>query len=355
MDPNQEFMVISREHHLLPLAHKLKNIEGLPTNVIVWKKAFERAWSGLIEKTLSAKHKEIHRENVSKLVEAAAQDNVHVISDVPSVQFEGPHVYATADSEFGKAKEGLRVGFWWDGDNVHAPHILCFDMGTNYGGMGLREEPGGVTLIDLSEEARSIWFTAINDEVQDWLRGSDFKGLINVDVIEVDGRLSLGGWDLGWPKLHTQVFMSAIKGSFSRFLLGNSSIEFSHRYTVALPVSIPPWPNNPESKMRGVSPLNLPIKLNSKLHKHVFFHDVQVDVENKQLSTAETDGLIGVVHASANNAVGAIAKTVQIAGLLEVDNSQYRTDVGVNVTSPQGQRYLRLHKLYVHKDFSLKL
>lgn len=326
MDP--KFLVLSREHHLLPLAHRLRNIEGAPTEVIVWKKSYENAWDGMIEKDLMSSKRELHTDSITKLVERAVAGELIVVHDVPSLAStnafeEAEHAYCIEPSEGEPSALPVRLGWWNTTEGSGAMHLLVYDMGAWPGGMG-RSIPGGVTLIKLEGEGLVFFQAMAKDHY-----APSFQGLINVELVEDGGELRFGKYELGWPHLQTQAFMGAVSTDWTH-ILGFPYAEplIEKQYTVAQPLSVPPWPTNPSAKVLGRSVKDLPIELNAKLHKHVYWHDVWVDKENKTLFTAGLDGLVGIVHASADTFEGARQRALSIAALVGVKEKQFRPDIG---------------------------
>lgn len=327
-----KFMVLSREHHLLPLAHRLRNIEQADTEVIVWKSSFEKAWYGMIEKDLLSSKSEIHTESITKLVDRANAGELIVIHDVPSLHRTGafnkaPLSYSIIPNSTPSVMP-IRLGWWQTDLGQTAMHLLVYDMGAWPGGMG-RLIPGALTLINLARNAGTLEFfeKLIDDESLKALEG--FRGLVNVELVDQAGTIALKNWEIGWPHLHTQAFMAAVDVRWSDILDDNLiSPSISKQYTITVPLSVPPWPTNPSAKVLGRSVADLPIELNSKLHRQVYWHDVWVDMEAKNLFTAGLDGLVGVVHASADTFEGARAHVINVANSLGVKEKQFRSDIG---------------------------
>jgi len=331
-------IVISREHKLLPLAHRLRNVEHYPTDIIVWKRSFEHAWEGMLDKSLLSSKREIHSESVSEIVTKAREGNAIVVHDVPNLEdafHESSGVYGIITTEPNHAP--IRLGFWWDGHTPLMPHLLVYDMGAWPGGAG-RMVPGAVTLIDLHEEpAKALWTELFTEEARRHLEALDFKGLANAGLVEQQGKLALAGWELGWPALHTQAFMGALDGSWTELLVRQRELGFKKTFTVALPVSVPPWPGSANSSSQGRGVKGLVIDLNSKLHKYVYWHDVMVNLEEKTLYTAGLDGLIGIIHANGNSLEYAKQMVLGIAGTIGLEEKQFRPDIGNGVRLLEAQ------------------
>jgi len=351
-DSKTPIIVISREHKLLPLAHRLRNVEHWPIEVVVWKRSYENAWQGMLEKdTLGSKH-EIHESSVSAWIDRVSDGSLVALHDVPKLEgvFNSNFVFPILVQEANLEPSSVRLGFWWDGEEARLPHLLVYDMGAWPGGKG-RKVPGGLTLITVSSDSETLW-RELFDQHEFQLGSSGFKGLVtgfrglvNVGLIEDRGKLVLQGWELGWPDLHTQTFMGAIEGSWGELLVNGVMPSFSKKFTVALPLSVPPWPGSPNIAAQGRSLKGVEIDLNHKLHKHVYWHDVSVDVEEKTLYTAGLDGLVGVVHVSSDSFENALQKCLGISNLVGLPDKQYRSDIGggVRMLESQLQEHYQVH------------
>ena len=323
--PKIPVIVVSREHKLLPLAHRLRNVEQWPTEVVVWKSSYENAWAGMLDKDVLSSKREIHEHSVTSWVQRSQAGELVAVNDVPKLEGQFQHGTVSQESK----PVSVRLGFWWDGAAPQLPHMLVYDMGAWPGGVG-RYVPGGLTLIaSLSETNTSLWqeLYATSTHMLD----ESFVGLVNVGMVEDKGTLVLEGYEVGWPSLHTQVFMSAVEGSWGELLTTGLLPVFADKFTVGLPVTVPPWPGSGNASSQGRGIRDIEIDLNHKLHKHVYWHDVKVNVEEKKLLTAGLDGLIGVVHASSDCFENALQKALGISSLLGVPEKQFRGDIGGGV------------------------
>lgn len=338
--------IITKEHKLLPLAHRLSNIEKIPTRVIVWKRSYENAWEGMIDKYLLSSKREIHHESVTKLIQDSIENNSIVLHDVKNLEgaFDASKLAYTINSQE-SSQSSIRLGFWWNGEKALLPHILVYDIGAWPGGMG-RQLPSAVTLICIQEDSdlMQIWESFFDEKAKEFIFNKPFKGLVNAGLIEDKGELLLDSWEMGWPDLHTQAFMGAVEGSWGQFLGNNnlkepneSAIFFDKKFTVALNVSVPPWPGSSNTLSQGRAVKQKLIDLNPKLHEYVYWHDVAVDKEVKLLYTAGLDGLLGVVHAKANCLENASQKALGVASLIGTEEKQFRSDIcgGVRLLEAQ--------------------
>lgn len=338
-DGETPIVVVSRESKLLPLAHRLRNVERHPTTVMMWKKSFEAAWDGMITKDVKSSDREIHKESITDLVQKAKNGDIVIVHDVPNLEDsfdEAAGVYGIRTLE--SSESPIRLGFWWDGQTEQAEHLLIYDMGAWANGMGMKV-PAALTLINTSEGAlQELWTKLFTDEARQFLRGLNFRGLVNVGLIEDKGELILSGWEMGWPDLHTQVFMGAVaNNSWGGLLVHREIPRLWNMFTFGLVLSVPPWPGTHHPNARGKGIQGVPIGLNDKLHEYVYWHDVNVNVETKSLTTAGTDGLVGIVHANANCFENAKQKALGVAGMIELVDKQFRMDVGNGVRVLEAQ------------------
>jgi hypothetical protein len=113
-----------------------------------------------------------------------------------------------------------------------------------------------------------------------------------------------------------------------KLLTGEARPQFAKRFTTGLLVSVPPWPvecnvNSRLSRLEGLAEEDL---------GSMFFHDMQV-LNEKEVWTAQLDGLIAVVRGTAQTPGYSRAKVLQIATRIRVPEVQYRLDVGARVDS----------------------
>ncbi|MCP4113837.1 MAG: hypothetical protein GY737_00250 [Desulfobacteraceae bacterium] len=76
--------------------------------------------------------------------------------------------------------------------------------------------------------------------------------------------------------------------------------------------------------------------LSRQLIGHVWWHDVQVEMEKGEVWTAGLDGLVGVVRGEANTPEAARARCLQLAARIEIPGKQYRTDAAEHLSEALG-------------------
>ncbi len=330
----KRFLVISHTHGLFPFAHRLRN-EGHEVEVLTWKRRYERSWEGKFTKALLASDKTLTKENLGPAVEAAKAGEITVVTDVRDLS----HTFAGAQNYYGQISQAdapvspLRLGGWFDGETFQAPHVLVVDQGVWPGGLGANEV-GGLTLIRADGENREVITGLIAGEV-DELKSKDFRGLVQFGIeIDHNGAITILGRSAGWPFLHSHAFLSEMPDLGGLF--GGAEPELPKKYTVALPVSLPPWPylDGQRSDHEGIAPKNVLIEhLTPQQQSSVFWHDVVLDTEAREIRSAGLDGLIGVVHAGAGTHGLARAYAMGVAGRMTFPEKQFRPDVGMDVPS----------------------
>jgi hypothetical protein len=322
------YLIISRQHGLLPFANRLR-LEGHQCDLVVWKHRYEKAWEGsLVEKALRGSQGEIRRDILEGYIQHCEAGEATLLTDVSSLTIP----FANAKTRYHQvewdepAKGPIRVGGWFDGEALQAPHLLVFDMGAWPGGLGAYV-PGGCTLIAPDPTQDLGFLEDLCRPILERLKAQDFKGLVNADLEQSPetGEISLGGAQAGWPFLHTHAFLSELEG-FGEVLSGGVP-RLPRRFTVAIPVSIPPWPN---LDARGRAPR--PIEgLTEPNVGQFFWHDVVLKQEDRSIRTAGLDGLVGVARGSANTHYLAKALAVGRAQQLRVEEKQFRLDVSDTV------------------------
>lgn len=320
-----KFLVISRTHGLLPFAYRLRN-EGHDVQVLIWKKRFERSWDGKFEKLFKMSEKTLTPENLEPVISLAEQGELVVVTDVRDAEeyFSNAQQYL-GTHRFPEAPESpLRLGFWFDGETVHAPHLLICDIGAWPGGLGTMKECG-MTLARLDGENEQTALGLLQP-VLDPLKSLGFKGLAQVGLVpDHKARFGIRGMAAGWPWLHTHAFLAEMAGT-SDLMCGEPPV-LNRRYTTALPVSLPFWPSRDAPASKDV----LIDGLTPKQMGQVFWHDVTLDTEKREVRSAGLDGLIGVAHGSADTHPLSQARALAIAGTMRFPEKQYRPDVGVSV------------------------
>ena len=232
------YLVISETHSLLPFAHRLRAGEGQEVEVLIWRARYEEAWDGKFHPVKRGQRGQVQPEDMAPVVAMAEQDNMVVLSDVPSLPtvfgnvpgFHGTH-------QFKERPVGPeRLGFWFDGEALHLPHLLVYDLGQWPGGLG-PSVPGGLTLLRLDPDHDLLTRLDLT-KVLDELKAATFKGLVQVGL---DSSLQVQGALAGWPFLQTHAFVGELDSLAA--LLNGEHANLEQRVVTVLPVSQPPWPN----------------------------------------------------------------------------------------------------------------
>ena len=322
------FLIISRQHGLIPFANRLR-LEGHTVDLVVWKHRYEKAWEGsLVEKALRGSQGEIRRDILEGYIKHCEEGKATLLTDVPSLTTP----FANAVIRYhhvewdSPARGPIRLGGWFDGETLRAPHLLVLDMGAWPGGLGA-SVAGGCTLI-APDPAQDLGFLDVLwQPILERLKAQDFKGLVNADL-EQDpetGNVRLAGVEAGWPFLHTHCFISELEG-FGELLSGGVP-RLPKRFTVAIPVSIPPWPTQ-DARGRDPRPVE---GLTEPNLGQFFWHDVVLEQDTRSIRTAGLDGLVGIARGAADTHYLARVLAVERARQLRVEEKQFRMDVSETV------------------------
>jgi hypothetical protein len=227
----------------------------------------------------------------------------------------------------------VRLGGWFDGETMQAPHLLIEDRGAWPGGFG-PAVCGGLTLVCPTE-----WPQPFEEALQapiDALKSAGFKGLVGVSAhVSSEGTCEATGWHAGWHGFHGHVWLAALGTDgvpFGDVLMGTKTPVFAHRFSVVAPVTVPPWPLEANVSSREV-PLG---PLTAEQQGSLFLHDVRVDMEARRLWVAGLDGLVGVARGCADVWELALARMQRVAGAVVVPEVQWRPDVGRTVPGVLG-------------------
>jgi len=131
-----------------------------------------------------------------------------------------------------------------------------------------------------------------------------------------------------------QALSRIIDQEFGQFLAGlplASSIPTADRYSVAVRVSIPPYPNEgdvPEVPIRGVTEDNKGFIYLSDVKADM---PIAVDSPDEPLACAGSDGYILSVCADSPRLNAALKQVYDTIDTLTIPNGQYRTDIGERV------------------------
>lgn len=328
-----EFFVVSHHHGLLPLAQRLRS-EGHNVQVVIRRRRFERAWGERLDPVLSNSKDELTLDRLHHTLRQTSKGTI-ILSDVEP----GSSVHQIL-SEFPEAvkylredldpSEGapfdLRAGWWFDGEHLTEPHLLIYDVGVWPGGLG-PQLPGGLTLVMPNPGMDLGFLDELAQPFEDQLKAAGFRGLVNMGLGRdpSTGGLRLCQLRAGWPMLHLDAWLSSVE-SVGRVLGGEAPAKPSSKYTVVLPVSVPPWPN-PQGSAEVVQIGGLP----PQLQGWWFWYDMAPDDARQELWTAGLDGLVGVARGEGSQFETARLHAVGLAQQVQLPEKQYRPDVGLKV------------------------
>jgi len=325
-------LVLSARHQLLPFARRLAN-DGHSVETVVYsghKGKYERAYRGVLDFVTSAKDSE-RNEKLGALKELAASGKMTVIAD----HCRAARDFAGAEALFQQIEQKsdpvgtVRFGAWFDGAEFCAPHLLIVDEGMQAGGLGAAGD-GSLTLVRVSDMATQERILKLAEPQANELVEKEFRGLVQWTVEFEDSELSLGeGRFLGWPPLHTHAFVSELE-DFGGLLEGDSPI-LKKKYTVALHITQAPYPYH-----TGQPPEEVPVVLPEAAQAQMFWHDIRVDQEARELRTAGLDGWVGVAHAGGDSFDLAHDLALSVAGSIGLREKQFRMDAGAQVRTVLG-------------------
>ena len=327
---HSSFVVITRTHGLLPLARRLRS-EGHPVHLMVWDPLYTRQVDGPLAGDPQ------QPEDLQWAI-AEAEGGAVVVTDLEGLRapFGNAHRFLGPLSWPTEPYSPLRLGGWFDGEDLQCPHVLVADVGPFGGGAGDPRVLGGLTLVNPDPRAdlsllRHLWTPVLAE-----LKARDFVGLVSAGVGTNEvGAPELTGVKAGWPGLHTAVWLSELEG-LGDVLTGVKAPAldpWAHRYVTALPVSIPPWPNlgdpaaeppQGELLVEGLTPQQL---------ARVFWHDVVVDTKRRAVVAAQRDGLVGVARGAAHCLELSRARALEIGLAAQVAGKQLRADLGQSVAA----------------------
>jgi hypothetical protein len=321
---------------LLPFAWRLKK-DGHEVDVLVRKGRFENCWGGKLPKILRGVQKGETGAELQALVEATVQAEAVVLTDSKAGMraFNGyPRLWGIIPEESAIPFPPLSLGAWFDGAEWSGHHLIVEDKGLWPGGLGPHNVPGGLTLI----RHTNIMPTGITalETVGAELKARDFRGLVKVglqlspeDPWTADS--TIVGFQAGWPFLHTHAFV-ADQEDFGSLFTG-APAALPSRFTVALPLSVPPWPLGGVRADRqcNIPVAKVPIPRALIDSGQVFFTDMEV--KDGAAWTAGADGLVGVARGSAQGFELARLKAMRLAQVAvnELPDAQVRLDVGARV------------------------
>ena len=328
---SEKFLVISRTHSLLPIAHRLK-LEGHDVEVLVSVAAFEKAWSGKLGKVLRNSKGQINQTHLEPAIAAAERGEVTVLIDDWGIET----LFGNAKRKFGVCRlEGesepespLRVGGWFNGETFDCFHGLIVDRGAWTGGQGPNID-SALTMVRNDSAQLATFMGELIKTYEDLLKSNSFKGLaqFGIKLDTVSGAPEIDGVLFGFPFLHTHAFLSGLE-DFGDILLGKSNPVLPKKFTTVLTISRPPYPNRKARFRRPVAIGNL----TDQQIGRVFWHDMQVTDPTKHLlSTAGLDGLVGISRGEADTSELSRGLALEVAQRISLPEKQYRLDVGGRV------------------------
>ena len=340
MTPPTDFLVFSDAHGLVPLAHRLR-LHKAPTELIIRKKSFERAWNGKITKILRKQDGTLNDENLNVARQRVANGETYLLTDVPRLpNFEGPGIFGRCEFDQ-KPESAARAGAWFDGEFLRGHHLLVLDLGAWPGGLG-PQVAGGATLIIPPLDMDMSFMDQLWEPVVGELKARGFKGLVQAGLQQSaeTGEVELHGVAAGWPWLHTHAWLSELT-NFDRVLTGSPPrFEQGFRYVVVLPVSVPPWPVWPVQRQALAEAL--PVGgLSRRDASHWFWHDVTIDEQTGEIHSAGQDGLLGVARGSGHHLELARASALGQAVKLTAPGKQLRHDVAAQTSGVLASLELR--------------
>jgi hypothetical protein len=295
--------------------------------VCVWSERYEKAWDGRLDKEPAGKPN-AKAGPLEQLADVARVGELTVLTDSPRGMelFAGsPRLYGFVEPQPWQRPPALCLIGWFDGEGWSGRQWAVPDWGLWPGGLGAHVL-GGVTLI------AGTRFPPVLEAFTDGLKGLGFRGLVVVglDYLEAARELIPTGFMAGWPSIFTHAWMESAGGQLCELLDGQPAMTAPRPFTVALPVTQPPYPVRGAPGPGSVSLAGL-VKEQSI---HCYFHDVMV--EGAEIRTAGINGFVAVVAATGASLHSAQVKALGVAQSLPLPEKQFRMDVGGMVNAALG-------------------
>lgn len=320
------YLLLSYHHGLLPLALRLKR-EGHAVEWVPWRSRYEKAWAGVIDTALRGESKR-DADSLAGVIELAKQGEVRVLAD----HVKWLDLFADSKDLWGTRPSvgepsALRACGWWDGEHLHAPHLLVVDLGAWPGGLGAPVEGGATLIRGWDGLVRSMW-----EPYLDALKASGHRGLVQAHLgQQLDKGTPLGvmWWSGGWVPLHLHAWLASLGSPLGELLEGEPPL-LPNPYSVVVPVTVPPWPSPGSSAS---------VEVGCPQPGEAVWHDIYT--RDGKLVVAGLDGLVAVAKGSAGSLWLARRKALAVAGSVRVPSKQLRPDVGASVEGTLGELELR--------------
>lgn len=321
-------LVLSYTHLLLPLANRLAT-EGHEVTTQVRVPEFASAWVG------SGLERIPPDADLAPWVARAEAGELLVVSDSLETRTVLGNIPPDRKWEMlpteRRPASWLRLGVWFDGSEPRMVHWLFTEQG--FGG-GVPAIDTGLTLVWETGRNLGRLDPLLATLTEEWKRVG-FRGLAQVGLqIDASGALEAVGAYLGWPPLHTAVFLAAFDGQvpFDPRVAGMPL--YRDQYTLGAVLSVAPWPwlKRPRGALAAAKP---PLAIPEELAGEFWWWGVEIDQEAGQLRGAGLDGLLGVARARGYCLGAAQARLQSLVNQLAVPELQARPGIGVGVPLAQ--------------------
>jgi len=344
-----KFLVMSHTHSLLPFAYRLQLQEGADSvETLVAVQAFEAAWKGKRDSAPRDDKGRITADHLASVFKRAADDEATIITDDWNLQGKISHqaivsrlniygVHAQGHTNTDGLTSLIRLGGWFDGEDLWAHHLLIVDRGAWPGGMGPAID-GAMTMIRVDEKPARDLIDLLTQKWCEELKSKGFRGLVQWSLnFQTDtGEPVADRMEAGWPFLHSHAFISELEDFSSLLSDSGEAATVGHRtllpkkFVTVYPISRPPWPTRKARFRFDLVPVE---GLTPQQQARVFWHDVQVDPVAQSLSTAGLDGLVGVARGVGDTNELALVRALEVGLRLRMPEKQFRVDAGRTVQS----------------------
>lgn len=330
-------VVVSQSVEMIPFAWRLV-LEGHDVQLIVLKDSAEGAWAG--QEKLSRpiigeqKRDPAVRKVVFETLQQAGENGVLMTDShqwaKEAREFPVPMVVGPLQTGGGRKPPpaAITFGAWFNGTLTSSPHIIVADQGTWPGGALGPRMVGGMTLI--APRTNQDRYTEIWQPFWEELSKRGYRGLVRMNFPEEGKTPTVDDLYTGWGWLHSHAFISELGEDgpgFGATLMG-AHPGLPSIFTVALPVSMAPWPGMIPHR-NGWPRTPIP---QESLGGEVFFHSIQFDNGKVWTGAPQKEpegGLVGVARGSGNSIGLARGRALIQAQLLArgLREPQFRPDV----------------------------